>query len=174
MTKTITAPELEKMMQSDDCILIDIREPDEYARENIPGARNVPLSRLASEICPDGNCKIVFHCRSGMRTNNAAEQLAGWANGETYLLQGGIEAWRAGGHGTAANTKAPMELQRQVQITAGSLIFLGALLSIYVAPLWSLLPAAMGLGLFFTGVTNNCAMSKVLLLMPWNAPLRAA
>ena len=47
--------------------LIDIRGADEFAREHIPGAANVPLDRMGP-LAGDG-LPVIFHCRSGMRTS---------------------------------------------------------------------------------------------------------
>lgn len=52
-------------------ILIDVREPHEHARENIPEARLVPLSRFDAHDFA-GDCRraeaVIFHCQSGART----------------------------------------------------------------------------------------------------------
>jgi len=98
--KTVSTKEVLDLLNGDDCQLIDIREPDEHAGEAIPGATNVPLSRLEACDCPDGKT-LVFHCKSGMRTNMAASKLKKWAGGKDVLiLDGGIEAWRKAGQKT--------------------------------------------------------------------------
>ncbi len=168
MTKTIKPADLEKMLKNGECLLIDIRGVDEFARESIPGARNVPLDQLNNEICPDGNCAVVFHCKSGMRTSNAADRLEQWAGGEAMILEGGIDAWRASGFGAKVDKAAPLEISRQVQITAGSLATLGAVLAVMIDPNWALLSAFVGLGLVYTGISGNCIMANMLMLMPWN------
>lgn len=168
MTKIIKPAELDQMLKSGECLLIDIRSADEFARESIPGAKNVPLDQLDSEVCPDGNCAVVFHCRSGMRTANAADKLNQWAGGEALILEGGLEAWRAAGLDAKKDTSAPLEINRQVQITAGSLILLGVILSLLVHPYWIGLSAFVGAGLTFAGISGTCAMANMLMLMPWN------
>jgi rhodanese-related sulfurtransferase len=77
--------------------LVDIREYSEYAAENIPGAENRPLSRFGGS--PSGNdpAVIVFHCKSGARTRMNASALANCTDAEAYILDGGIEAWKAAG-----------------------------------------------------------------------------
>ena len=60
-------------------LLVDIREADEHAREKIPGAMNVPLSRIG-EVAALGR-PLVFHCRSGMRTAANADALHAAAGG---------------------------------------------------------------------------------------------
>ncbi len=77
-------------------ILIDIRELQEHAAENIPGAINQPLSGLAGKTL-NAAPVIVFHCKSGARTRMNAAGLASCTDAEAYILDGGIEAWKAAG-----------------------------------------------------------------------------
>lgn len=57
---------------------------------------------------------------------------------------------------------------RQVQITAGSIVLLGAILSATVHPAFIWLSAFIGAGLLFAGASGWCGMAKLLGLMPWN------
>jgi rhodanese-related sulfurtransferase len=74
--------------------IVDVRSPDEFARVRIPGADNRPLDTLSKIEAPG---PIVFHCRSGMRTSANAARLAACCDGEAYVLEGGIDAWRKAG-----------------------------------------------------------------------------
>jgi rhodanese-related sulfurtransferase len=147
-------------------ILVDIREADEHAREHVPGARNVPLSRLGS--LPTGVKAMVFHCRSGARTSANAPRLAASTDCQAYSLEGGIDAWKKANLPTAADRSQPIEIMRQVQITAGSLVLLGVVLGVWVAPAFLGLSAFVGAGLVFAGVSGWCGMARLLGLMPWN------
>lgn len=62
----------------------------------------------------------------------------------------------------------PLELQRQVQIGAGSMILLGVILGTTVAPGWYALSGFVGAGLIMAGVTGFCGLARVLMKMPWN------
>lgn len=149
--------------------LIDIRGADEYAREHIAGAVNLPLSALeGSQLEQDRGKDIVFYCSSGNRTQVNCDQLAGIASGKAQILDGGIIAWKAAGFPVTKNRKAPMEIQRQVQITAGFLALLGAILGYFIHPLFFGLSAFIGAGLMFSGITGSCAMGAMLSKMPWN------
>jgi hypothetical protein len=113
----------------------------------------------------------VFHCRSGARTSANAGSLgeaARTAGCEAYLLEGGLEAWKAAGLPTAQNRKAPLELMRQVQIAAGGLALAGFALGAGIDPAFHLLSGFIGAGLVFAGVSGWCGMAKLLALMPWN------
>ena len=64
--------------------------------------------------------------------------------------------------------RAPIPIMRQVQITAGSLVLLGAILGTWVAPAFYGLSAFVGAGLMFAGISGWCGMAKLLAFMPWN------
>ncbi len=156
-------------------VLVDIREADEHARERIPGARHHALSRLGTESpARDGDDIVIFHCRSGMRTQSNAGALAASAAGcEAYVLEGGLDAWKKAGLPVAKDSKKPIEIMRQVQIGAGGLVLLGVLLGTFVHPNFYALSGVVGAGLLFAGVTGFCGMARVLALMPWNRAANA-
>ena len=164
----ITPVEARRRLASGSAILVDIREPMENAREAIPGARLQSLSTFDSSALGDPNAPvIIFHCQSGKRTCENAEQLLGYAP-KAYLLEGGLSAWKAAGYPTRIDRTKPIELQRQVQIAAGVLIVFGLLLSWLLSPLFLGVAAFVGMGLIFAGVSGWCGMARLLSLMPWN------
>lgn len=99
MVKHITAAEAKKLVDQG-AVLVDVREANEYRGENIPGARNEPLSRIGGSSIT-GAPAIVFHCKSGARTRMNASALAGCTDAEVYIMDGGIEAWKAAGYPVA-------------------------------------------------------------------------
>jgi rhodanese-related sulfurtransferase len=79
-------------------LLVDVREPNEFAAERIEGALLVPLSTFDPQALPDPEGrKVVFQCRSGARSTTAAVRCldAGLAYGSH--MRGGILAWKAAG-----------------------------------------------------------------------------
>ena len=93
--KHITAAEAKRLVDGG-AVLVDVREVNEYLDENIPGAKNEPLSRIGgAEIT--GASAVVFHCKSGARTRMNAGALAQCTDAEVFILDGGIEAWKAAG-----------------------------------------------------------------------------
>ena len=147
--------------------LIDIRGTDEHARERIGAAQNVPLDALT--FIP-GDAPLIFHCRSGQRTKLNAARLAEVNAGPTYLLEGGIDGWKAAGLPTLTDAKQPLELMRQVQIGGGALVLLSVVLGWLVSPAFLLLGAGVGVGMLHAGITGSCAMTALLAPMPWNRP----
>ncbi len=102
--QTIT-PERAVDLIKQGAVLVDIREAHEHANENIPGARHHALSQIdAKHPMRAGDTVLIYHCKSGGRTNMNATKLAA-ASGtcEVYLLGGGIEAWKRAGLPTSAS-----------------------------------------------------------------------
>lgn len=167
----ITVDSLHEWLVSGDCVLIDVREEFEHAAERIAGAESRPLSRFDSEAvrAQHGGRRIVFQCRTGKRSFDAACRYCGANGGEAYNLAGGIEAWKRAGHETTRAARAPrIDVLRQVQMTAGSLVLIGVLLGAFVSPNYLIISGFVGAGLFVTGATGWCGMAKLLSLMPWN------
>ncbi len=157
-------------------VLVDVREADEHAREHIPGARHHTLTQIDSvNPAKSGDDVLIFHCRSGARTKGNAPKLAAAAqNCQAYILEGGLEAWKKAGLPVTLDRSQPIDIMRQVQIAAGSLVLLGAALGAFVAPGFYLLSAFVGGGLLFAGVSGFCGMAQLLAMMPWNRRAAAA
>ena len=95
--ETITTAELrERLAGNFDALLIDVREHDEYAVANIPGAKLIPLGTLDDHLdeLPKDR-EILIHCKSGRRSARAVDLLL--ANGFTDVknVEGGIDSWLA-------------------------------------------------------------------------------
>jgi rhodanese-related sulfurtransferase len=87
--------ELLKQYQSQpEAILLDVRQPDEYARGHVPGARNVPLQKLRdfSLEVADRDTPVYLYCLSGGRSLRAATALKGVGFTRVYDL-GGINGY---------------------------------------------------------------------------------
>ncbi|MBE6908928.1 MAG: rhodanese-like domain-containing protein [Ruminococcaceae bacterium] len=76
-------------------VLLDVRNPDEYAAGHVPGSVNLPLPMIAeaAERVPDKSTPLFVYCLSGGRSSSAISALE--AMGYTNLTNiGGIRAWR--------------------------------------------------------------------------------
>jgi rhodanese-related sulfurtransferase len=152
-------------------ILVDIREADERAREQVAEAYHLPLSKLdEAELALHEGKPVIFHCKSGARTAGHASRLAEKAAGacEAFIIDGGLDAWKKAGLPVVTDRRQPIELQRQVQIGAGSLAFLGTMLGLFASPWFFIIPAFVGAGLMVAGVTGFCGMARILMRAPWN------
>ncbi|MDH6060685.1 rhodanese-like domain-containing protein [Chrysosporum bergii ANA360D] len=153
--------------------LIDVREPSEYAAEHIPGAQLLPLSQFQPEQVPfQPHTKVVLYCQSGNRSHQAAQILVNAGFSEFAQLQGGITAWKQSNYATKINKNAPISLMRQVQIVAGSLVLTGTILGAFISPWFLILTGFVGAGLVFAGVTNTCAMARLLAKLPYNQRIK--
>lgn len=168
--RTVT-PDQAKRLLDRGAILLDVREADEHARERIPGARHLPLSKLdETDLTVHEGQPLIFHCRSGARTTSNATRLAGKiAEGcDAFSVEGGLDAWKKAGLPVATDHQQPLELQRQVQIAAGSMVLIGTLLGFLVSSWFLAIPAFVGVGLIAAGVTGFCGMARLLIWAPWN------
>lgn len=80
-----------------DRLLVDVREPDEFAAAHVPGARNVPVSLFAEvlDTLPQ-RVALTLICRTGNRSSAMAE-LAAAAGHPTENVTGGLVAWQQEG-----------------------------------------------------------------------------
>ncbi|MBB1094497.1 sulfurtransferase [Rhodopseudomonas palustris] len=77
-----------------DVVLLDVRQPKEYAHAHLPGAKLIPLGDLDKRLDELGKEQpIVIYCASGGRSRVAAQMLAGKDFSKVYNLTGGIKAW---------------------------------------------------------------------------------
>jgi rhodanese-related sulfurtransferase len=79
-------------------VLVDVREPGEFAAERIEGAALYPLSSFDPAALPSG--RLVFQCGIGKRSLAALQryQAAGFSGGQH--MQGGLAAWKQAGFPT--------------------------------------------------------------------------
>lgn len=162
---TISAAEAKRMLEQG-AVLVDIRGVDEHARERIAGARNHPVDRI--ETIDSASRPVIFHCRTGNRTTVNAGKLRAATDCDAYIVEGGIDSWKKAGLPVVADNRQPIEIIRQVQITAGSLVLAGVILSALADGRFIYLSAFIGAGLLVAGVTGWCGMAKLFQLMPWN------
>ena len=84
----------ERLSGGEELEIIDVREPYEWQLGHIPGARLVPLDRIAAEIPRlDKRRETILYCKVGVRSMYAAQQLADAGVSEVRNLAGGILRW---------------------------------------------------------------------------------
>jgi adenylyltransferase/sulfurtransferase len=93
----ISAEDLKKKFAAnDDFILIDVREPDEFASSRIPGSVLIPKAQFfdatALDLLPRDK-EIILHCRSGVRSAHCLAIIQGAGFMNSRHLGGGILAW---------------------------------------------------------------------------------
>jgi rhodanese-related sulfurtransferase len=165
----VEATTLKGWMERGEAILIDVREPPEYATEHIPGARLLPLSTFDSTQVPqEAGKKVVLHCVMGMRSAQAGQKLLDAGYTTVYNFRGGVQAWKEAGYTTAQSQRTPLSLPRQVQIVSGSLVLLGTVLGAVVSPWFLLLSGIIGADMVYAGARDTCGMAMLLAQLPSN------
>jgi rhodanese-related sulfurtransferase/rubrerythrin len=95
----ITAEELKQFIKSHnekEYLIVDVRQPDEYTKGHIPGAKFIPLNELLSDFSGlPANSDVIFYCHSGGRSIAAASMFSeeGLTEKTIYNLEGGILSW---------------------------------------------------------------------------------
>ena len=167
-----TVDELARALaRADAPLVVDVRFPAEYSSVHLEPSVLIPLDELGRrrpELPRDR--ELVLVCRTGARARLAAEQLVGY---RTRVLEGGLVAWQEAGH-PVIEGKAHMSLERQVRVAAGTLACIGGVLAVAVSPWFGLVPAFIGAGLVYAGITDRCGMAMVLAKLPYNRRGREA
>ena len=170
------AHELQAVLSADSeqVQLVDVRSALEFESERIDQAINIPVDELGArggELKRDRPIALV--CRSGMRAARAAETLASFGY-ETVVLTGGLLAWKKRGFAVKQGKKS-ISLERQVQLTIGLILLLSVAAGFTVSNLFLLVPAFIGAGLTFAGLSGTCGLALLIARAPWNkAPGDAA
>ena len=87
-----------RWLATDEALLVDVREADEFAEEHIAGAYHLPLSTFDVNALPTVPGKrLVLHCLSGGRSAKAGGRLIEAGHGPALHLAGGLLAWKAAG-----------------------------------------------------------------------------
>jgi rhodanese-related sulfurtransferase len=173
--KTISPAHLQQLLDSHAGLsLIDVRTPVEFAEVHVPMAKNVPLDQFdPKSLAASGQLSkdqpVYLLCRSGARATKAAGKMAQQGLDNALVVEGGTMAWIEAGLPVNRGQAKVISLERQVRIAAGSLVFIGVLLAIFIHPYFIALPGFVGAGLVFAGITDFCGMGLLLAKLPWNA-----
>lgn len=90
-----SAREVREWLDSDEAILIDVREAEELAAASVDGAIHIPMSAFNPGRMPDDDGKkVVFLCAMGIRSMQVGQYLLDHdLLDEAYNLTGGLNAW---------------------------------------------------------------------------------
>jgi rhodanese-related sulfurtransferase len=103
-------PEISVQDLPADAVILDVREPDEWAAGHVEGATHVPLGEVPQRLgeLPDAEPLYVI-CRSGNRSGRAVAWL-GQQGVETVNVAGGMRAWAAAGRPMVSDAGEPAVL----------------------------------------------------------------
>ena len=170
LPKLVDTAEVREVRETDPQIrLIDVRTPGEFVSSHIPGSYNVPLDLLRehrAELTAQHGDPVVLVCASGARAEQARALLETAGLDRISVLRGGITGWEGEG-GDLDRGRGTWAMERQVRLVAGLLVLTGVVASTAYEPLkW--ISGFVGAGLTFAALSNTCAMSRALGLLPHN------
>ena len=98
---SVSAAQATQLINREDALVVDVREPGEYGSGHILGAKNVPLARIqaaGSEIAAKRKDKpVIVYCDDGNRSGKAAAALRSQGFAKAVNLAGGLGAWQQAG-----------------------------------------------------------------------------
>ncbi|KQT43896.1 MULTISPECIES: rhodanese-like domain-containing protein [unclassified Methylophilus] len=92
----LTVTEAVMLMSRKQVLVLDVREPDEFKQGHLQGARNIPLSQLATRVAELEKFKdkpVLLVCERGNRTRAAVKVLREKQFSALHQLKGGMQAW---------------------------------------------------------------------------------
>jgi len=170
--RNISPQQAHQWLSSDEAILIDVREPDEFRTEHIAYALSLPLANICELPrhlkMPQGR-KIIFQCLRGKRGEQACALVPqSDVPCDVYNIEGGIDAWKEAGLPVITSGAAKPPIFRQVQIIAGALVLACTLIG-FSGQAWGyVLAGLLGAALLFAGLTGWCGLALLLAKAPWN------
>lgn len=105
--KTIGMEDYRKVVENPgEALIVDVREPNEFAAGHVPGAINIPRGILEFQIWkqvgfpanPDLGRSVILQCQSGNRASLAAQSLFDLGFTNTTAVVMSLDEWQKAGH----------------------------------------------------------------------------
>jgi rhodanese-related sulfurtransferase len=97
---SVTPSQATQLINREDALVVDVRDPGEYGAGHILGAKNLPLSSIASGAQLAAKRKdrpLIVYCDTGNRSGKAAAALKAQGYARVLNLSGGLGAWQQAG-----------------------------------------------------------------------------
>jgi rhodanese-related sulfurtransferase len=87
------------LINREDALVLDVRDPGDYGAGHILGAKNLPLARVesAGEIAKRKDATVILYCDGGERSGKVAAALKKQGYTKVVSLSGGLSAWQQAG-----------------------------------------------------------------------------
>lgn len=168
-TAVLSPREVYDQIQTETPLVVDVREPAEYAAGHIPSAQIIPLSELRQV---SGQWKretpIILYCQNGARSEQARIFLAlrGFTNHRG--MKGGYIAWQNAGYPVEASDRAPWAFDRQVKVVVGLAVAGFTAAGLVINPAFLAVDFAIAAALIAVALTAPRWPSQLLSRLPWN------
>ena len=97
---SISTAQATHLINREDALVVDVREPGEYGTGHALGAKNLPLARIesgAGDVAKKKDATLILYCDSGDRSGKAAAALRKQGYTKVFNLSGGFGAWKQAG-----------------------------------------------------------------------------
>lgn len=93
----LTPEEASRLLNAGEAVLIDVREPEEYAIAHVDGARLMPMQSIPAEFQKleslSDESKLLLLCHHGVRSLQVASWLREKGIDDCFSVSGGIDRW---------------------------------------------------------------------------------
>jgi len=96
---SVSPAQATQLINREDALVLDVRDPGEYGAGHILGAKNLPLSRIAAagEVAKKKDATLIVYCESGERAGKVTGELRKQGYSKVVSLSGGLGAWKQAG-----------------------------------------------------------------------------
>jgi rhodanese-related sulfurtransferase len=97
---SVSTAQATHLINREDALVLDVREPGEYGAGHILGAKNLPPARLdsgAGDVAKKKDATLILYCDTGDRAGKAIAALKKQGYNKVVSLSGGLAAWRQAG-----------------------------------------------------------------------------
>jgi len=95
--KTASPARAVELLNQDGTVVVDVREPAEFSKGHIEGAKHITLARLQEklfELEEYKNSPVLVYCQQGTRSKEACKELIKQGFSQVYFLEGGVLTWQ--------------------------------------------------------------------------------
>ena len=94
----VTTAQATHLINREDALVVDVRDPGDYGAGHILGAKNVPLSRLGDgDVLKRKDRPVIVYCDGSDRSSKAVSLLKKQGFARVVNLSGGLRAWQQAG-----------------------------------------------------------------------------
>lgn len=171
----VTTDELATMLDHDrPTHVVDLRDPTQHRAGHIHDSTSLPFSRIdrdnvGAELGTRAGCSepLCLVSNSGRMAERAALRLRHQGLDRVYILDGGIQAWRADRRPLTYPNRR-FTLQQQLNLIAGVLLLVLLAKALLLHPVFYVLTGVVGVALITAAFGDRRDLKRLLQSLPWN------